>query len=101
MFGDVLLHADYRVPVELVRQRATDLCQSDSDWDGELVELLVVEATDRTVVLRVRASAEDASKVWALRCRLRESLVDFLQKLEDGRFLPVVRAELESHDHAA
>jgi len=101
MFGDVLLHADYRVPVELVRQRATELCQSDEDWDGELVELLVVEATDKSVVLRLRVSAADAAKAWALRCRLRERLVDYLQKLEDGRFLPVVRAEIEPHHDAA
>ena len=43
--------------------------------------------------LRVLVSAADASKAWDLRCRVRESLVAYLQR-EWPQYLPRLRAEI-------
>ena len=53
----------------------------------------MVEATPSAVQLRLLVTAANASLNWDLRCKLREALVDFMQR-EYPQFLPVARAEL-------
>jgi hypothetical protein len=89
----ILLYADYRLPIEALREEFLRLVQQDPDWDGDTADLVVVDTTEHTVVLRATASA-DGTTVWALRCRVREQLVQFLQTLDGGRYLPLTRIEL-------
>jgi hypothetical protein len=60
----------------------------------------VTEANERAVQIRALVSAGDASKAWDLRCRVREALIDFLQR-EHPEALPRMRAELERADKQA
>ena len=89
----VYLYADYTVPVAAVRDEVRRIAEASEHWDGRVAELAVTGATERTVELRAVLSAEDSSKVWALRCEVREKLVEFLQR-EYPECLPRVRAEL-------
>jgi len=57
--------------------------------------LQVTNTTEHTLELRALMSAQDSSKLWSLRCEVREKLIEFIQKnYPDG--LPRVRAEFQS-----
>ena len=89
----VHLYADYTVPVDAVRDEVRRIAGASEHWDGRRADLEVTGATERTVELRAVLSAEDSSKVWVLRCEMREKLIGFLQR-EYPECLPRVRAEL-------
>lgn len=93
LLGTVLVHADWRVPVEAVRAELARFVQERKEWDGAAVGLQVTDTTERTVELRALVSAADSSRIWDLRCAVREHLVGFLQRLDDGRYLPRTRLD--------
>lgn len=80
ILGSVLIWTDYRLPVEALRKEAERICQHAPEWDGRLCQTHVVESSERAMQVRVLVSAGDAGRLWDLRCRLRESLVHFLQR---------------------
>jgi small-conductance mechanosensitive channel len=94
ILGTVLMHADYRVPVDDVRQHLEAVVRGCDLWDGRVCGLQVTDATPSTVVLRALVSARDASKCWDLRCLVRERLLAFLQQRHPAS-LPRLRAEVE------
>jgi small-conductance mechanosensitive channel len=93
LLGTVFLHADHRVPVQLVREELARFVETRPEWDRRVVGVQVTDATERGVVLRALVSSADASRGWDLRCAVREHLVGFLQRLEGGRYLPRTRLE--------
>ena len=91
--GTIYLHLDWRVPVQRVRERLRELAEASDNWDGRTAGLQVTGTSAEAVEVRGVVSASDASRLWSLRCEIREQLVDFLQR-EYPEALPVVRAEL-------
>ena len=59
-----------------------------------MANVQVVEAGERGIQVRALVSAADASKTWDLRCRVREALIDFLQR-DYPEALPRLRAEID------
>lgn len=96
----VMIHTDYRVPVDKVREKLEQIVESREEWDGEAVRLVVFEATQQTLQLRATASAEDAGKAFDLGCAIREQLIDYLQQLDEGKYLPRTRVELPRGESA-
>ncbi len=98
LLGTVTLHCDYRVPVAAVRAEL-DLILAGTDlWDGKASGLVVLDATEKTVVLRALVSAKNSGAVWDLRCYVREMLIEFLQR-EHPDCLPRLRAEMEGQSN--
>jgi hypothetical protein len=95
LLGTVTLHCDYRVPVAAVRAELLCILAGTELWDGKVSSLIVLDATDKTIVLRALVSAKDSGEAWDLRCHVREKLVEFLQR-EYPDCLPRIRAEVES-----
>jgi len=93
ILGTVMIHADYTVPIEAVREELQRIAKSSDLWDGKVCGLQVTNATDRSVELRALVSATDAGRAWDLRCLVREKLIEFLQR-QHPRCLPRVRAEM-------
>ena len=93
LIGTVFLWVDYRMPLAPLREAAQHACEAASEWDGRLCQLQVVEAAANAVQLRLLVTSQNASLNWDLRCKLREALVDFMQR-EYPQFLPLTRAEL-------
>ncbi|WP_372825281.1 mechanosensitive ion channel family protein [Polaromonas sp.] len=93
IIGTVLLWVDYRMPLEPLRQAAQRACEAASEWDKRLCLLQVVEAGAQSMQLRVLVTAGNAALNWDLRCKVREALVDFMQR-EYPQHLPLMRAEL-------
>jgi small-conductance mechanosensitive channel len=93
LIGSVLLWVDYSVPVSAVRARLEDIVRASRLWDGKVVSLQVVDASERAVQMRALVSAGSSDDAWDLRCEVREKLIAFLQA-EYPAALPKQRAEL-------
>ncbi len=93
LIGTVFLWTDYRMPLAPLREAAQRACDAASEWDKRLCMLQVAEAGERGMQLRVLVTSHNASLNWDLRCKVREALVDFMQR-EYPQFLPVTRAEI-------
>jgi small-conductance mechanosensitive channel len=91
--GTVLMWVDYRMPMEPLRQAAQRACEAASEWDRRLCLLQVVEASERAVQVRVLVTSINSGLSWDLRCKVREALIDFMQR-EYPQHLPLQRAEL-------
>jgi len=93
LLGTVFFHADYRVPIEALREELDRIVEDHPKFDGRAKSVLITDATDRTVQVRAMISAKDASDQWDLRCEVRERMIRFLQTYEGGRYLPRLRLE--------
>jgi small-conductance mechanosensitive channel len=88
LVGAVVLHVDFKAPIELLRREALAFIEQHPCWNGETRALAVSEMGPRTLTLRVSASAADADRLGDLRNALREHLVTLLQELDGGAYLP-------------
>ncbi len=96
MILPVILHVDYRTPVEALRRRYVEVLEATEDWDRvQAPRLQVIDAKEDTVQVRVLCSAKNASTAWDLHCHVREELVAFLRDWDDGRYLPRRRVRIE------
>lgn len=93
ILGTVLLWVDYRMPLEPLREEATRICRNADEWDQRLCLIQVVEAGERAIQLRALVSAGDAGRCWDLRCKVREGLIDFVQR-DYPQYLPHLRTDL-------
>lgn len=93
IIGTVFLWVDYRMPLEPLRMEAQRVCDAAPEWDRRLCKLQVTEAGKSAIELRLLLSSASSGQNWDLRCRVREALVDFMQR-EYPQHLPLMRAEL-------
>jgi small-conductance mechanosensitive channel len=104
LLGSVYLWTDYRAPLSRIRAELERVCAGAPEWDGRIALLQVTDTSERAIQLRALVSAEDASKAWDLRCRVREALIDLLQR-ECPDALPRIRGAIERtesrREHAA
>ncbi|HET7546402.1 MAG TPA: mechanosensitive ion channel family protein [Usitatibacter sp.] len=94
IIGTVFLWVDYRLPIEPIREEFMRLCKAAPEWDQRVAVLQVTELGERAMQLRGLASSADAGKNWDLRCRLREGLIEWLQR-EYPESLPLVRSQAQ------
>ncbi len=94
IIGTVMLRVDYRMPLQPLRDEAQRACEAAVEWDRRLCLLQVTEADDHGIQLRVLVTSANASLSWDLRCKVREALVDFMQR-DYPAYLPRLRAEVE------
>lgn len=80
LLGNFYIYADYTCPIEPLREELTRLLKSTPLWDGKVSVLQVTELQQQTMQIRALMSAADSSKLWDLRCLIREKMIDFLQK---------------------
>jgi small-conductance mechanosensitive channel len=93
VLGSVLLHVDYRLPVDPVREELQRVLDASPLWDRQDWVLQVVDVTPTTMVLRALMSSPDGPTNWNLRCEVREKLLAFLAERYPDQ-LPRVRADL-------
>ena len=99
LIGSVFLYLDYSVPVDAVRDELARIARATPLWDGQVVNLQVSDAKERTVELRALVSARNAPQTWDLRCEVREKLIAYLQR-EHPYALPTARVALRSEVEA-
>ena len=99
IMGTVLMWVDYSMPLAPLREEAQRVCEAAAEWDKRLCQLQVVEAGERSIQLRVLVTSADAGLNWDLRCKVREALVDFMQR-EYPQHLPMMRADVAAPQSA-
>jgi len=95
LIGTVFLYLDYSVPMDDLREELQRIVEASEHWDEDVVGLQMTDASERTVTLRVLASAKDAPTLWNLRCEIREKLVAHIRE-EYPDALPALRTRLET-----
>ncbi len=100
ILGTVHLFVDYSVPVEELRVELKRILGESPLFDGRAWGLQVTDASDRTIKLRALMSAEDASKLWDLRCHVREAMIHYLQA-HHPESLPRIRLEQGTTNQAS
>jgi small-conductance mechanosensitive channel len=91
--GTVYLYTDYSIPVQAIRDELNRILENSEFWDHKVSGIQVTNVSEHTVELRALMSASDSSKLWDLRCEVREKLITYVQKNFPGG-LPKIRAEL-------
>jgi small-conductance mechanosensitive channel len=98
--GAVILYVDYATPVEEVRAELDRVLKASALWNGQTSVLQVVDATEKTMVLRALVSADSAPDTWDLRCEVREKLLAWLQR-QHPEALPRLRTEAPADEPSA
>jgi small-conductance mechanosensitive channel len=95
LLGAVELDVDWALPVPEIREELRRALETTDLWNGKVSVLQVTEATGNAMRLRALVSADDAPRLWDLRCFVREHLVAWMRD-HHVRSLPRVRAEMTS-----
>ncbi len=93
LIGSVFWWVDYRMPLQAIRDEVLRACEEAPEWDGRLAQVHVTDSSDRAMQLRALVTARDASTTWELRCRVREAVVNMIQR-DYPQYLPRLRAAL-------
>jgi small-conductance mechanosensitive channel len=78
--GSVLLYLDYTAPIDLIRQKVTELTAKSADWNGVTANVQVTNVRPDSIEVRVLASANSPAASGSLCADLREKLITFLQQ---------------------
>ncbi|WP_175148361.1 mechanosensitive ion channel family protein [Paraburkholderia ultramafica] len=95
IIGTVFLFVDYRMPLAPLREELARIVESAPEWDRRVQVLQVTDGTERSMQLRALVSSLDSGLNWDLRCRVREGLLDFIQR-HYPQYLPRTRAEVSA-----
>jgi small-conductance mechanosensitive channel len=90
VIGEVLLHLDHTVDLEILRGEAHRIVGESPLWDQNQWVLHMIDMTPQTVIIQVLASAADGPSAWDLRCELREGLIKFCRE-QHPEWLPRTR----------
>lgn len=94
ILGTVFLYMDYSVPLPAIRGEVDRILEHNSRWNRKVKVVQVTDAKERTIEVRILASAADAGTAFDLRCEIRERLIVFIQE-NFPEALPRFRAELK------
>jgi small-conductance mechanosensitive channel len=94
LLGSVFVWVDYTLPLDEARKALKEIIENHPLWDKRFWNLQVTDATEKTMQIRVLATAADSSKSWDLRCAIREKFIAYIQK-NHPQSLPQLRARLE------
>jgi small-conductance mechanosensitive channel len=92
ILGSVMLHVDYRTPVDEIRAEFERGVRASSHWDGKVAVVHVTDCDETTMQIRLLMSAGDSPAAWELRCEIRERMIAYMQR-EHPQWLPRVRLE--------
>ncbi|WP_322936977.1 mechanosensitive ion channel family protein [Nocardioides bizhenqiangii] len=84
------LYLDPSAPVGELRRKTRELVEANPLWDQREWVLQVTDVTELAMVVRITASAADASSAWDLKCDLREQLLAWVHAQHPGA-LPRMR----------
>lgn len=93
MMGSVTLWLDYTTPLQPLREEFARLLRASELWDGKTETVQAVDAGDRAQQIRFLMSASDSSRLWDLRCAVREGLIAYVQQ-QYPQHLPRLRGEI-------
>ncbi|MFZ1741205.1 MAG: mechanosensitive ion channel domain-containing protein [Pontixanthobacter sp.] len=78
--GPVYLHLDPAAEIEPIRSEFIRFVGEHDNWDGRTVALLMTESYPESIELRLSMSAKTIAELFALRCAVREHMIDWLRR---------------------
>lgn len=93
LLGTVHIYVDYSIAVDPLREHLQAILSHCPLWDKKVASIQVTHATDKAMELRIVVSAENSSKLWDLRCFVREKIIDYLRQ-NYPQSLPKYRVDL-------
>ncbi len=97
ILGTVFIYADYKAPIQSIRNELRRILDNTELWDKKVCNLQITNASSQTIEIRALMSASTSPIAWDLRCLVREKLIVFLQE-NFPESLPRYRIELEKGD---
>jgi small-conductance mechanosensitive channel len=98
LIGSAFFYLDYSAPVDAIRSKLDEIVRESKNWNGQVVNLQVTDAKERTIELRAIMSANNAGQTFDLRCEVREKMIDFLKKTYP-QALPRERVDMQVEDN--
>jgi small-conductance mechanosensitive channel len=92
MLSPLTLRFDFSLPIDPLRQYLKQEIEQSAFWDKQVFGVQVTNADDRTMEVRVLASAADSGASFNLQCELREKALTFVQR-NYPTVLPRIRQE--------
>ncbi len=80
VLGTVFLYFDYHLPVDELRKEFDRYLDAHPAWDRRKKALVITDAKETSMQLRVLVSAANHEKLWTLRCDVREALITYVQE---------------------
>jgi small-conductance mechanosensitive channel len=96
MIGIVELSVDPSAPVAVIREKLEALAAAHPDHDARHCRLQVIDVNEQRALLRASLSTGDVDRCFDMRCEIREKLMEFVQDLEGGRYLPHRRLTVDA-----
>lgn len=93
--AQINLDLDWRAPIAAMRAQLAKCVASSSTWDGREASLVVIDAQNSLIRVRMTVSAVNTVDAFDLQCHVREEMVTWLQK-EAPYALPRQRVEVEN-----
>ena len=78
--GAVLLLVDYATPVDVLREKLSEILRASPSWDGRVDAVHVTDSKEIRMEVRLLMSASDPGALFELRCAVRERIVAFLRE---------------------
>ena len=100
LLGTTFLYVNYSVPIEPLREELRRIVSGSQLWDGRVCGLQVTNLTDHSVELRCLMSASDSSRMFDLRCLVREKMLAFLADYYPHA-LPALRVAVQQDQQSA
>lgn len=95
IMGTVYMDLDWRVPMDAVRAKFTEIVEASPAWDGRSASAFVTGTQGGFVTLRFTMSSDNSDDQWDLRCEVREKLMTWLQQTHPEA-LPLERMLVEN-----
>jgi small-conductance mechanosensitive channel len=80
MLSPLTLRVDFSLPVDELRRYMEQEIAKSTLWDKAVFGVQVTDSNDRSMEVRVLASAVDSGAAFNLRCELREKAIDFIHR---------------------
>lgn len=80
MLSPLTLRVDFQLPVDALRRYLQVEIARSEFWDRKVFGVQVTNADDRSMEVRVLASAPDSGASFNLQCELREKAIDFIRQ---------------------
>lgn len=91
ILGTVYFYTDYTAPIDKIREELERYVKAHNLFNDMAVGLVVTDVKESTLQIRALVSAADSGKLWDLRCAVREHMIQYIQQLDNGKYLPRTR----------
>lgn len=78
LLGTTYFYTDYTLPVDVMRSKFFEFLHASNLWDKKIASFHVTDIKQNCMEIRGLMSAENSSKLWELRCQIREQLIHFI-----------------------